>query len=91
MGVRSREDYALLLGTPAGFPGAVSSLARQDEYKVAAAHKIGGAILNVELAFAGIPARSPIHVGPRTQGRVLEALMGQLFRKPRLRKLIITG
>ena len=57
---------ALLLGTPASFPGAVSSLAGQDEHKVAAAHEIGGAIYGAQAALAGIPSRGPFSVAPRT-------------------------
>ena len=55
---------ALFLGTPAGFPGAMSKLAGQDEYKVAAAHEIGGAILGVEMAFAGLPGRGSVVIRP---------------------------
>jgi hypothetical protein len=57
---------ALLLGTPAGFPGAVSSLAGQDEYEVEAAHEVGGAIFGLQAAIAGVPTRGPISVGPRS-------------------------
>lgn len=65
LATRNGIANSLLLGTPAGFPGAVSRLSGQNENKVAAAIEIGAAILEGEMAGSGIPGRGAIYVGPR--------------------------